>query len=155
MIFDGRQPLIVDDLWWKTTFDGKIPLMKDNLWWKTTFDQRKTLMKDDLRWKTTFYERWLLMEDLWWKRTLIFFLVSMLRQYRRRPRLFLSLNLERRLHLFLFLGLSFCLSLLSILETSWHCEEGGTQVTISETYNMSGTLSYIPLNVSFHSVMPV
>ena len=36
MIFDGRQPLLEDDLCWKTTIDGRCPLKEDNLWWKTT-----------------------------------------------------------------------------------------------------------------------
>ena len=34
-IFDGRQPLMEDDLWWKMPFDGRRPLMEDGLWWKT------------------------------------------------------------------------------------------------------------------------
>ena len=73
------EPLIEDDLWWKTVYEGRQPLMEDylygrrpliedNLWWKTTFNGRQPLMEDDLWWKTTFDERQPLMEDdLWWK----------------------------------------------------------------------------------------
>ena len=70
MTFDGRRPLMEDDLWWKTTFDGRRPSMEDDLRWKTTFDGRRPLMEDDLWWKTTFDGRQPLMEDtLWWKTT--------------------------------------------------------------------------------------
>ena len=68
--FDGRHPLMEDDLWWKMTFDRRRPLMEDDLWRKTTFDGRRPLMEDDLWRKTTFDRRRPLMEeDLWQKRT--------------------------------------------------------------------------------------
>ena len=38
----------------KTTFDGRWPLMEDNLWRKTTFDRRRPLTEDDFCQKTTF-----------------------------------------------------------------------------------------------------
>ena len=38
----------------KTTFNGRRPLMEDNLRWKTTFDLRRSSMEDKLRWKTIF-----------------------------------------------------------------------------------------------------
>ena len=47
MTFDGRRPLMEDDLWWKTTFEGTRPLMEDDLWWKTPFDGRRSSMEDD------------------------------------------------------------------------------------------------------------
>ena len=31
LTFDGRQPLMEDNLGWKTIFDGKQPLMEDDL----------------------------------------------------------------------------------------------------------------------------
>ena len=34
MNFEGRQPLIEDDLFWKITFNE----MEDNLFWKMSFD---------------------------------------------------------------------------------------------------------------------
>ena len=34
-------------------FHGRQPLMEDGLWWKTTFDERQPMMEDDLRMKTT------------------------------------------------------------------------------------------------------
>ena len=36
----GRQPLVEDDHWWKTTFGGRRPSLEDNLWWKTTYGGR-------------------------------------------------------------------------------------------------------------------
>ena len=33
----GRQPLVEDNLLWKTTFGGRQPLVEDDLLWKTTF----------------------------------------------------------------------------------------------------------------------
>ena len=33
---------------WKPTFDGRRPLMEDELRWKTTFDGRRLMMEDDL-----------------------------------------------------------------------------------------------------------
>ena len=77
----GRQPLVEDNLQWKTTFGGRWPLMEDtfggrqtsvedDLWGKTTFGGRQPLLKDDLRWKTTFSERRPVVEDdLQWKTT--------------------------------------------------------------------------------------
>ena len=41
MTFDGRRPLMEEDLLWKTTFDGRHPLMED------TFDGRQPLMEND------------------------------------------------------------------------------------------------------------
>ena len=38
-----RQPLMVDDLWWKMTFGGRQPSVKDNLQWKTTFGGKQSL----------------------------------------------------------------------------------------------------------------
>ena len=44
MTFDGRQPLLEDDLWLKMTFDGGQPfigrwsLIEDDLLWKPNFD---------------------------------------------------------------------------------------------------------------------
>ena len=70
MTFDGRQPLLEDDLWWETTYDGRRPLMEDDLCWKTTFDGRRPSVEDDLQWKTTFTGRRPSMEDtLQWKTT--------------------------------------------------------------------------------------
>ena len=46
--FDGRGPLMEDDLRLKTTFDGRWTLMEDDLQWKTTFDGRRPSLKDDL-----------------------------------------------------------------------------------------------------------
>ena len=46
MTFDGRQPLMKDDVYdgndvlLKITFDGLQPLMEASHWWKTTFDGR-------------------------------------------------------------------------------------------------------------------
>ena len=56
--FNGRWPLMKDDLWLKTTFDWRGPLMKDDLWWKTTFEGRRPSIEDDLWWKTIFDGRW-------------------------------------------------------------------------------------------------
>ena len=36
----GRQPLMEEDLWWKT--------MEDNLWRKTTFDGSRPLTEDEI-----------------------------------------------------------------------------------------------------------
>ena len=69
MTFDGKRPLMGDDLWLKTTFDGRY------LWWKTTFDGtqlliRQHFMDNKLGWKATFYKRWPLIEDnILWKTT--------------------------------------------------------------------------------------
>ena len=58
--FGGRQPLLEDDLWWKTTFSGRGSFVgrqssvEDNLWWRTTFGGRRPTVEDDLQWKTTF-----------------------------------------------------------------------------------------------------
>ena len=50
---DGRQPLMEDDLRWKTTFGGRRPscLIQfcSELIWKTTFDGRRPSIEDDLR----------------------------------------------------------------------------------------------------------
>ena len=79
----GRQPLVEDDLMWKTTFSGRQPSVKDNfqckmtlggrgpsveddLCWKTTFGGRRPLVEDDLLCKTTFGGRRLLVEDNPW-----------------------------------------------------------------------------------------
>ena len=35
-------------------FSGKEPLVEDELRWKTTFSERRVSVEDDLRWKTTF-----------------------------------------------------------------------------------------------------
>ena len=68
--FDGRHPLMEDDLWWKTTFDGRRSLMEEDLWWKTTFGGRQPPVEDDLRWKMTFNRRQPSMEeDLRWTMT--------------------------------------------------------------------------------------
>ena len=70
MTFDGRRPLIEDDLWWKTTLDGRLPLAEENLWRKTTLDRRRPLTGDDLWQKTTIDKRRPLTEDnLWRKKT--------------------------------------------------------------------------------------
>jgi len=42
MTFDGRLPLMEDDVWQKRTFDGRQP------WRKTTFDGRPSLMEGNL-----------------------------------------------------------------------------------------------------------
>ena len=57
MTFDGRQPLMEDNLWLKTTFDGIWHLIDEEIWWKTTFDK-----EDALLWTTTFNWRCPLME---------------------------------------------------------------------------------------------
>ena len=49
MTFDGRQPLIEDDLWRKMTFVGRGPLTEDYLWWKMTFDKVYITWKKCLR----------------------------------------------------------------------------------------------------------
>ena len=67
--FDGRWPLMEDDLWWKTTFYGRWPLSKDDLWGKMTFDGRQPLTEDDLWGKTTFDGRRPLTEDDLWQKT--------------------------------------------------------------------------------------
>ena len=69
MTFNGRRPLMKDNIhWkmhsyekilegniqWKTTFDGRQPLMEDNIQWKTTFDRRRPSME---QWKATFNGR--------------------------------------------------------------------------------------------------
>ena len=57
VMVDGRQPLVEDDLWWKTIFGGRQPSVDDNLWWKTTFVGRQPWMEDNLSWKKTFSGR--------------------------------------------------------------------------------------------------
>ena len=49
--FDGGQPSMVDDIWWKMTFYGRQPSMEEDLLWKMTFDGRQLLMED----KTKFW----------------------------------------------------------------------------------------------------
>ena len=45
--YDGRRPMMEDDLLWKTTYDGRSPMMEDNLWCTTTYDGRQLMMQDD------------------------------------------------------------------------------------------------------------
>ena len=40
--FDGRRPLVKDDLRWIQ------PLVEDDLWWKTAFGGRRPLVEEDL-----------------------------------------------------------------------------------------------------------
>ena len=61
--FVGRQPLVKDDLWWRTPFGGRQPLVEDDLWWKMTFSGRQPLLEDDLCGKTTFSGRLQAVED--------------------------------------------------------------------------------------------
>ena len=56
--FDGRQPLLEDNLSRKTAFYGRWTLMEEDLWWKTIFDERQPLMEDNLWWETAFNGRW-------------------------------------------------------------------------------------------------
>ena len=42
--FGGRQPLLKDDLGWKTTFSERRPVVEDDLQWKTTFSGRRPLL---------------------------------------------------------------------------------------------------------------
>ena len=66
--FNGRQHSMEDDIQWKTTFDGRRPSMKDILWWRTTFNGGQPSMEDDIQWKMTFDWRLPLMEDdLHWR----------------------------------------------------------------------------------------
>ena len=59
-----RQPLVEDNLWWKT------PLLEDDIWWKTTLGGRRLSVEDDLQWKMTFGGRRPTVEDdLRWKTT--------------------------------------------------------------------------------------
>ena len=67
--FDGRWPLIEDDLWQKTTFVGRWLLLEDDLLWKTTFDGRQTLTEDDPWRKTPFDGRGPLTEEDLWRKT--------------------------------------------------------------------------------------
>ena len=55
-------------LWLKTTFDGRQPLMEDNLWWKMPLDIRRPLTEDDLWQKMTFDGKRPLTEDNIWKK---------------------------------------------------------------------------------------
>ena len=81
----GRKPLMVDNLWWKTTFAGRQPLLEDNLCRKTifagirpligrrpllecTFDGRQPLQENK---EDTFGGRLPFMGgDLWWEKPL-------------------------------------------------------------------------------------
>ena len=55
MTFDGRQPLIEEDLWWKKTFEGRRPSKEEDLWRnKTKFEGKRHLMQDKVWWKMTF-----------------------------------------------------------------------------------------------------
>ena len=56
-------------LWRKTTFDGRWPLIEDNLLWKTIFVGRGLLMEDDMLWKTSFGGKQPFLEDLFWWNT--------------------------------------------------------------------------------------
>ena len=55
--FDGRWPLMEDNIRWKTALNERQPSIENDLWWKTTFDGRRPSMEDNLRWKTPFIER--------------------------------------------------------------------------------------------------
>ena len=50
MTFDGRRPLVVEDLQMKTTFNGRLrgPLMEDDIQGKRTSDGRLPAMKDHI-----------------------------------------------------------------------------------------------------------
>ena len=62
--FNGRWPLIEDDVRSKITLDRNWPLLKVDIWWRISFDE------DNLWNKTTFNGRWTLNEDYpWWKTT--------------------------------------------------------------------------------------
>ena len=50
----GRQSMVEDDLWWKTTFGGRRPSVEDDPQWMMTFGRRQPLMEDNPWWKTTF-----------------------------------------------------------------------------------------------------
>ena len=62
--FDGRWPLIEDNLWWKTTFNGRLPLMKDTFdWWgpqiienlwEDVLQRMTTFHKNDFQWEMNF-----------------------------------------------------------------------------------------------------
>ena len=58
-----RQPLVGDDLWWKTTFGGKWSTVEDNLWWNPTFSGRLPAVEEKLQWKITLGGRRPLVED--------------------------------------------------------------------------------------------
>ena len=66
--FNGRRPLMGDNLLWRATLDGRWPSMEDDLRWKTTFDGRQPSMEESLRWKTTYDGgRTSKADDRWWK----------------------------------------------------------------------------------------
>ena len=85
--FDGRQPLVEDDRWgkttlirrhllveedlcWKMTFGGRRPSVEDELCWRMTFGGRQPSLGDNLGLKTTFSDRRPSVEDnLRWKTT--------------------------------------------------------------------------------------
>ena len=48
--FDGRRPLVEDDIQWKTTFGGRRPSVEDDPRGKKTFGGRRPLVENDLRW---------------------------------------------------------------------------------------------------------
>ena len=98
--FDGRRPSMEDN---------RQPLMEDDLHWKTTFDGRRTSIEDDLRWKTTFEGRQILMEDyLHWKKT-CYKEISRLRSaiYRRCSKFFLGPESSYLKRDFMFLSLTY------------------------------------------------
>ena len=73
MICDVRQPLMEENLGWKTNFDGRRPWMADGgqAWMEGNFCGRLPWKEDDLEWKTTLDRRRLWIEDnLGWKMTL-------------------------------------------------------------------------------------
>ena len=57
MTFDGKQPFMEDNLWWKTTFDGSRPLMGDNRKMNFNWRQRKTAYREILRLRSAIYRR--------------------------------------------------------------------------------------------------
>ena len=64
MTFDGRLPLMEDDLQLKTTFDGRLSSLVDDLQHKTTFGGRKQsfltggFLNGNLTQKTKSYNIW-------------------------------------------------------------------------------------------------
>ena len=55
--FDGKWPLIEDDLWRKMTLEGRQLFMEETFKWNTTFYGSRPFMEDDLWWNTAFYGR--------------------------------------------------------------------------------------------------
>ena len=68
--FNGKRPLMEDNLRWKMTFEGRQHSMEDSLWWNISINGRQLSIEDDLHWETPFNGRPPSMEEpLQWKTT--------------------------------------------------------------------------------------